>query len=130
MSEHLPVPRADLAFLALEPRVAEVVGLVDDHHIGHLLDPIEPVREIIAPQQVGVIEDGQVAEVPGQVAEVASEVALPHGMPAAFGTINTTRLRSYITSRSMSISPTNVLPKPTPSHRKAPPYCAAIFNSA
>ncbi len=44
--------------------------------------------------------------------------------------ISTTRLPSCSTSRSISIRPTNVLPRPTPSHRKAPPCWRAIFISA
>ena len=40
-----------------------------------------------------------------------------------FGTMRTTRFRSFITKRSRSMSPMKVFPRPTPSHQK----CTAIL---
>ena len=48
----------------------------------------------------------------------------------ALGAKSTTRFPSCSTNRSISIRPTKVLPRPTPSHGNAPPCWRAIFMSA
>src|SRR2546428_7806197 len=43
--------------------IAEVVGLVDHHHVGELGYSPEPLREVTLAAEVRVAEDGEVAEV-------------------------------------------------------------------
>ena len=67
------------------PGIAEVVGLVDDHDVGELGDPPEPLREVALAAEVGVAEDGEVAEV-GAAADAAdvrqplAQVRLPDAL--------------------------------------------------
>ena len=44
-------------------RIAEVVRLVDDDYVGEFRNALEPLREVPFASEVGVAEDGQVAEV-------------------------------------------------------------------
>ncbi|MGH8587849.1 MAG: hypothetical protein ACREXX_00485, partial [Gammaproteobacteria bacterium] len=49
--------------VALAPRITEVVSLIDDHDIGELGDPTEPLGEVPFATQVRMAEDSEVAEV-------------------------------------------------------------------
>ena len=70
--EELVVARRLDSFVSVAPapRVAEVMGLVDDHDVGELGDPAEALREVALAAEVGVAEDGEVAEV-GAAADAA-----------------------------------------------------------
>ena len=78
--------RLDLpSSLAAAARIAEVVRLVDDDDVGQLGDPPEALREVALAAEVGVAEDGEVAEV-GAAADAAdvrqpfAQVRLPDAL--------------------------------------------------
>ena len=117
-------------------RIAEVMRLVDHHDVGKLGDAPETLREIALAAEVGVAEDREVAEVRAAAdcrrcaAAIRADVAPTPPSLVAFGANSTTRFPSCRTRRSISIRPTKVLPRPTPSQRNAPPCWRAIFISA
>ena len=66
----------DAVVLAAAPaRIAEVVRLVDDHDVGQLRDAPEALRKVALATEVGVAEDGEVAEV--RAAADAADVRQP-----------------------------------------------------
>jgi hypothetical protein len=66
-------------------RQAQLMSFINDHGLCHLLDAIEPTLKLAASQQVGVVEDNQVAEIAPKVAKIASEIALPNVIAGSFG---------------------------------------------
>src|SRR4051812_32793157 len=61
-----------------------MMGLVDDHDVRQLRDPFEASREVATATEIGVREDGEVAEVPGRPADVwyvLAQMGLPYRFP-------------------------------------------------
>ena len=99
--------------------------------IGHLLDSLEALLGISPfAEQVGVVEDDQAAEHTAEVREVVLQSAFPDGLACGLRDKQGDTLAFLLDQHSMSIRPTKVLPRPTPSHRKAPPCWPAIFRSS
>ena len=74
-----------LVGVALPARIAEVVRLVDDDDVGEFRDAAETLREVPLASEVGVAEDGQVAEVratadAADVRKPSTQMGLPHAL--------------------------------------------------
>jgi hypothetical protein len=75
--EQLPVPRLRVVGVALDPGIAEVMRLVDDDDVRARADTFEVLCNLPAPQQVGVVEDFELAVLAEQVGQALSKGALP-----------------------------------------------------
>ena len=70
-------------------RIAEVVRLVDQDDVGEFRNAVETLREVPLASEVGVAEDGQVAEVratadTANVRKPPTQVGLPHALLGRF----------------------------------------------
>ncbi|MDZ7790389.1 MAG: hypothetical protein U5L08_07860 [Xanthomonadales bacterium] len=61
--EQTPIARRILVVVAARTAITEVMGLVDNYSVGQFGHLPESLRVIAAPIEVGMAEDGQVAEV-------------------------------------------------------------------
>jgi len=84
-----PVAGGAVLLRSLRPRIAEVVGLVNNDDVGQLLDPCQPGRIVAAAIEVGMIVDGQVAVVAtaeaADVRKTGTEFAFPDVLARSFG---------------------------------------------
>ena len=74
-----------LVGVALTARIAEVVRLVDNDDVGEFRNAPETLREVPLASEVGVAEDGQVAEVratadAADMRKPSTQVGLPHAL--------------------------------------------------
>jgi hypothetical protein len=81
----LPVPRLRVVGVALDPGIAEVMCLVDDDHVRARTDTFEVLRNLPATQQVGVVEDFELAVLAEKVGQALSKCALPDGFASGLG---------------------------------------------
>ena len=64
---------------------AEVVGLIDDHHIGVAQGQGQIAGSLAPALQVGVVDDHQVGEITEQFRQVASQTGFPDWLTAGLG---------------------------------------------
>lgn len=106
------------------------MGLVDYYRIEVLTDGFNRLGDITASVEVRVVQDHHV--IPGatpNVGQVTIEICFPNRLSAGLWDDQGDTLALMYSKRSKTISPTNVLPRPTPSQRKAPLCSPAIFSS-
>src|SRR5438067_2211723 len=76
--KELPVVRTALARLALNARIPEMVGLVDYKNVCHLFDSLYAVGKVPAAQEIGVVQDHQIAELTEQVWQPFAKNSFPN----------------------------------------------------
>ena len=72
-----PVVCERLGWPTPETGIAEMVGLINQDNVGHFLHAIQAVLVVAPAEEIGMVEDDQVAEVAPEVPKIAPDVPFP-----------------------------------------------------